>query len=117
MKTSLSILYWIPRILGIVFIIFISLFALDVFFEGYSFWETILAFLIHLVPTYILIISLLIAWKWELPGGVIFIVLGLTYIIMFPNHPLAYAIISGPSFLIGLMFLLSGFLQKRRKSA
>ncbi len=63
MKTSLSILYWIPRILWILFIIFISLFALDVFSEGYSFGETILAFLIHLVPTYILIIALLITWN------------------------------------------------------
>ncbi len=76
-------LYWIPRVVAILFAIFISLFALDVFGEGYTFWETIIALLIHLVPTYLVIITLLIAWKWEAVGGLIFIVLGLFYIFRF----------------------------------
>ena len=36
-------LFWAPRILCILFAVFVSLFALDVFGEGYGFWETILA--------------------------------------------------------------------------
>ena len=43
-------LFWTPRILCIVFALFLSLFSLDVFGEGYGFWETLLALLIHLVP-------------------------------------------------------------------
>ena len=30
------VLYWTPRVLGILFALFISIFALDVFGEGYS---------------------------------------------------------------------------------
>jgi len=106
-------LYWIPRVVAILFAIFISLFALDVFGEGCTFWETILALLIHLVPTYLVIIALLIAWKWEAVGGLIFIALGLFYIFRFGGHfPFtAYLIISGPLFLIGVLFLLNKFIK------
>ena len=38
-KTMKSTLFWIPRIAGILFILFISIFALDIFGQGYSFWE------------------------------------------------------------------------------
>jgi hypothetical protein len=66
MKLPLKrILVWTPRILGILFALFVSIFALDVFGAGYGFWETILALLIHLVPVSILLIGLAIAWRWS----------------------------------------------------
>ncbi len=37
-------LYWLPRILGILFAIFISIFALDAFGEGIPFLEAIVGF-------------------------------------------------------------------------
>ena len=59
MNTSVKrVLFWTPRILCILFAIFLSLFALDVFGEGLGFWKTILALLIHLVPVYIVVIVL-----------------------------------------------------------
>ena len=54
------VLFWTPRILCILFAIFLSVFALDVFSEGYGFWQTIGALLLHLVPTFIVVIALLI---------------------------------------------------------
>ncbi len=33
-------LFWSPRVLTILFALFLSLFALDVFGEGYGFWAT-----------------------------------------------------------------------------
>ena len=70
--TSLSkrLLFWTPRALAIVFIAFLSLFALDVFGEGYGFWQTLLALVIHLIPTWILIALLILAWRWEWIGAV-----------------------------------------------
>ena len=109
-------LYWAPRVLAILAAAFISMFAMDVFSEGYSFWETLLALAIHLVPTYILIIVIIIAWKWELIGGIIFIILGLAYIIMAWGrfHISAYVVISGPLFLTGILFLLNRFLLRKK---
>jgi hypothetical protein len=106
---SKRLLFWTPRVLCILFAGFVSLFALDVFGEGYGFWETILALLIHLVPTYIILILLAIAWRWEWVGAILFGVLGVWYILMtrgrFPWT--TYLAMSGPLFLIGVLFQLN----------
>jgi hypothetical protein len=102
-------LYWLPRVLGILITLFISLFALDVFAEDYLWWQMIGAFLIHLSPTYLLILILLIAWRWERIGGIIFILIGLGYIpLMGANFEwIALFIVSGPPIMTGGLFLLN----------
>ncbi len=77
MKEKHKILYWSPRILGILAILFISIFALDAFEPGLTLWEQLGAFLIHLIPTFFLLLLLLIAWKREMLGGILFLGLGL----------------------------------------
>jgi hypothetical protein len=113
-----KILFWTPRVLSILIAIFISLFALDVFIEGYSFWETIMALLMHLIPTVIFLVILGIAWRWERIGGILFILLGLLYITLFwdPDQLPAYLLISGPLFLAGIFFLLDGYIRKESRS-
>jgi hypothetical protein len=109
------LLYWAPRALAIVFAAFISLFALDVFSEEYRFWEKVLAFVIHLIPTYLVFIALAVAWRWERVGGFLFLALGLFYIVMAwdPSQWIAYLIISGPLFLLGILFIVSGQWRRR----
>ena len=63
------LLFWTPRVLCLLFAVFLSLFALDVFNEGYGFWKTILAFFMYLVPTWIVLAILAISWCWEWAGG------------------------------------------------
>jgi len=101
---SNRLIFWSPRILGILYALFISLFALDVFSEGQSLGNAILAFIIHLVPTYIVIISLVIAWKRELIGSILFIAFALFYI--FSSRGESW-VISGPLFLLSFLFLVS----------
>ena len=105
-----KILFWSPRILGILISIFVSLFALDVFGEGYSTVETIVALVMHLIPTFVILIVLGIAWRWEWIGGFLFVALGVLYITLFwePSNLPAYLVISGPLFLTGILFLLDG---------
>ena len=106
-------LYWAPRILGILIAVFVSLFALDVFGEDYNFWETIVALMMHLIPTAIILIFLAIAWRWERAGGFLFIALGVLYFALFwdPSRWPAYLMISGPLFLAGVLFLFDGYYQ------
>ncbi|HUU28895.1 MAG TPA: hypothetical protein VM123_13875 [archaeon] len=103
------LLFWTPRILCILFAVFVSLFALDVFSEGYGFWKTILALLIHLIPTYIIIIVLIFSWRWEWVGGILFIALAAFYIFwVWGRFPwLTYLVMSGPLFLVGVLFLIN----------
>ncbi|MCK5283207.1 MAG: hypothetical protein KAK00_07395 [Nanoarchaeota archaeon] len=106
-------LYWAPRILAISFAVFTTLFAVDVFWKGYGFWGTVLALLIHLIPTYLIIIATLVAWKWETIGGIIFIVLGISYIIMIMDKAsmIAYLVIAGPVILAGSLFILNKIIK------
>jgi hypothetical protein len=83
---------------------FLSLFALDVFSEGYGFGETVIALLIHLIPTYIIVISLAIAWRREWVGAILFISLALF------NHVSSEGagwVIPGPLILLGTLFIFN----------
>jgi len=100
-------LYWTPRVLCIGFAIFLSMFALDVFNEGYNFWQTILALLIHLMPTAVLLAVLAVAWRWEWVGAVLFTAAGITYSLMARGHPDWILTIAGPLFVIAALFLFN----------
>jgi hypothetical protein len=108
-KPAQRFLFWTPRILCILFILFVSLFALDVFEEGYTFWQTLLALVMHLIPTAIIVIVLVVSWHWEWVGGVLFSVFGALYLVMaWGRFPwIAYVMISGPLFVIGVLFLIN----------
>ncbi len=102
-------LFWAPRVLGILFALFVSSFAQDVVGEGYGFWGTILALTMHLIPTMIILAALVIAWRWEAVGGILFIALGVFYALetwFRTQLPWStYVVIAGPLFLIGGLFL------------
>jgi hypothetical protein len=108
-KTLKQILFWSPRALSILFAVFISIFALDVLGEEYGFWKTLLALAIHLIPTAIIVLFLIIAWRWEWIGGVVFLILAVSYVVLvWGRFPLSvYFVISGPMVIISILFFLN----------
>jgi hypothetical protein len=115
---------WTPRILCILAILFVSMFALDSFDPRFTPWQQIQAFLIHLIPTYILILFLVVSWKWELIGGLMLIILalGFTPFIYTHNYQMNHSVlmsfsivlmINFPFILTGGLFVLSHFLKKK----
>ena len=110
-----KILYWSPRVLGIIFILFLGLFAFDVFGTGEPVWAQALGFLIHLIPNFILAAVLVLAWKNELVGGATFFIAAVVFLAFFRNDWPEALIIEGPLFLIGGLFLVHHFYQERRK--
>ena len=117
MNTALKkTLFWTPRIAGILFVLFISLFAFDVFEEGLGFWGTLLALFMHLLPSILLAIAIYVAWKREWFGAVLFIGWAIWYVVFFHNRDfpwVAYAIIAGIPTVIGLLFLADWVLRKQ----
>ena len=122
MTTSIRFFHWIPRSLGILAILFISMFALDSFGVGMSMWQQFYSLLMHLIPSVVLILFLAVAWKWELVGGIIFVCLGLgfmpfIYMMNFQmNHSAWMSLgvilaINLPFIVVGILFILSHFLQ------
>lgn len=108
-------MFWAPRVLTIVFILFISLFALDSFDGDKSLIAKLGAFLIHLVPSFVMVLLLVISWKREWIGTIAFFVLGIAYIIMvWGKFPVStYLVISGPLFLISILFWASWVQTKK----
>ena len=124
MKISLKVLHWLPRVICILAILFVSMFALDAFSPNLTIWQQIGAFIIHLIPSFILLMVLLIAWKWELVGGIIFIVIGLSLspFIFFHNYKMNHSIwmslgiisiITLPFIIAGILFVISHFRRKK----
>lgn len=107
-------LFWTPRILCLLFAAFLSVFALDVFDEGYGFWKTILALLVHLIPTWIILIVLAISWRWEWVGAILFTALGVLYPVLFWGRFVwyVYLFMSGPLFAVGGLFLVNWFFRR-----
>jgi hypothetical protein len=112
-NTAKRTLFWAPRALSILFIVFISMFALDVFGDNLGFWKTFLALTVHLIPSLVLIAGLAVAWRWEWIGAVIYTAAGTLYVITLlprglppPSIKLQWiTTIALPAFLIGALFL------------
>jgi hypothetical protein len=67
------LLFWTPRILGTLFVLFMSVFAMDVFEENKSLGQIAVALIRHLVPAFICLAVLLVAWRWERIGAVLYV--------------------------------------------
>ena len=124
MKTSVKVIYWAPRILCILAILFISMFAMDAFDPRLTIIQQIEGFIIHLIPTYILIALLIVSWKWELIGGIIFLLIGLGFspFIFIHNYHMNHSIgmslfiilmINIPFALVGILFIISHYKKGR----
>ena len=113
----LKILYWVPRILAILAILFMMMFSLDSFGGNAPFSRQLLGFLIHNIPVFILIIALVIAWKYEILGGVIFILMFFALGIFFKSFSgnSGSLMIITPFLLAGAMFILHEVLSAKSK--
>ncbi|WP_444979468.1 DUF7670 domain-containing protein [Desulfocucumis palustris] len=74
--------------------------------------------IIHLIPSSILIVVLIIAWKRPVVGGIVLIVLSMVFTLFFKTYRelTNFLIISFPLILTGLLFIISDFLLKDIKS-
>jgi len=125
MKPSIKIFHWLPRIICTLAILFVSMFALDAFAPGLTVCQQIGAFMMHLIPSFVLIVVLVVAWKWEFVGGIILtaIGLGLSPFIFQLNHSRNHfsvgqsigvvMMITFPFVVVGILFIVSYYLKKK----
>ncbi|MBI5009287.1 MAG: hypothetical protein HZB98_06495 [Bacteroidia bacterium] len=124
METSVKLLHWIPRILVILAIIFVSMFAFDSFSSERTFWQNAGAFLMHLVPSFVLAGILIVAWKWEKIGGIILMTVGIVFSVLVfmlnfkRNHSLWMSLlivlmVCIPFVVAGVLFIVSDFRKKK----
>jgi len=111
---------WTLRVLLIIMILLFAMFSLDVFEEGKGFWDTTVAFLMHNIPSFIMIIILIIAWKWENIGGALLMLctLGFAIFLYFKldHFMLGTVIMVGIPFIIGAMFVINHYYLGKKES-
>ena len=120
-KRKGKFLFWLPRIITILFILFISMFALDVFDVNLGFWSMIGGLFMHLIPTIILSLILIIFWKKSIVLGSMWVAFGVWYLaVMIPNmlkhfefYYLSWLVMfSGIAFVIAGLFFLENYRRK-----
>ena len=120
-KKSGKFLFWAPRIIAIVILGFLFVLSLDVFEPDLPIGQIMMGLLIHNIPTLVLLGVLIISWKHESVGGIVFILAGILYVVVTGRSEdewytalLWSLIIAGPAFLAGILFLL-GWLKRKHK--
>lgn len=117
MKTGKLI--WIPRVLAMIFIVFLSLFALDAFSGDAPFIKKLGGFFVQLIPSFILVLTWLISWKRPLMGGSIFILLSIAFAFFFRTYRSVptFLLTTFPVALVGILFIIFDLVAKKSGKA
>jgi len=99
------VIRWAPRIASFLIIFFLTLFSFDVFSGNASFWQMLGGFLVHNLPSIVLLILLIIAWKRPIVGFISFLIFALAFTAFFVR-----SFISPNLFFFVLPILLIAFL-------
>ncbi|MFH1331771.1 MAG: hypothetical protein ABIH63_00620 [archaeon] len=117
------VFHWAARVLAILVIVFLAMFSLDVFEEGFSLLE-LGGFFIHSIPSIFLLGALFVAWKREKVGGIIFLVLWFLFMVFLTVPRSLFVgkltvesvvfILPSPLFVVGILFLLSWYYKNKK---
>jgi len=114
-------LTWVLRIMLILIILFWTMFSFDVFDENLSFWDTVAALFMHNIPVFVMIIILIIAWKWENIGGILLMlgIIGISIFFFSRSGQFMYGtfIMVGIPFLIGGLFIINYYLLGNKQAS
>lgn len=108
-----NIIVWAPRVLGLFFAGFLSLFALDAFDGQQGVWKNLAAFAIHLIPAATVLAATVAGCRWPLVGVATFGGLAAWYAArVYAEHPQWILPIAVPAVVIALLFAASWWLNR-----
>ncbi len=115
MRQKNKIVFFIPRVLSILFICFIGMFSFDSFDGKHSFVEMFLGFLIHNIPTFILLFILIFAWKKSLLGAILFILAAIgMFLFIKIRHFSYFLLLIAPLLLLSVLFFTDWIINKNK---
>jgi hypothetical protein len=106
MVRQTSLLMWAPRLAGVLLALFLSIFAVDAF-DGRTLVQGVPEFLIHLIPAFMVLVIVAVAWRVPLAGAVAFLLLAILYAASVKWRLDWVAVISTPLLIVALLFLAS----------
>ena len=95
--------------LGVLYAVTLLIFAADVFNHEQNITQTFYDLLLHLIPTAVVLFIVVVAFNRPLIGTIIFLVLGLMYIITgwTSMHWTAHVLIAGPLLAMSFLYLIA----------
>jgi hypothetical protein len=110
-----SLFKWLPRVLGALYAVFLSVFAFDVWEMAGGAWAKLAAFLIHLLPTYLVVAALFAGWVRPLWGGIGFLTLAVGFPLFFGWNEISHLLIfAGTLAIIGALFMADWWVREAR---
>jgi len=111
----MGLLFWTPRVLGILFAVFLGMSAMDDLSGGNDFWKSMSALFVHLMPACAMFVALAIAWRWALLGSILYGASAVCFVYWsWSLVPLAEQLsISGPLAAASVLFLLNWIYRKQ----
>jgi hypothetical protein len=108
---------WFPRVMLIIFALFLIIFSLDSFSGSIPFIYKVEGFLLHNIPTITLLLILWLSWKRPMWGGFLLILVSLIFTFFFHTYRqlVNFLIITGAPFLVGLEFLIVHYMHPKIK--
>lgn len=113
MPQALPVVRVLARLIALGGIGFIGLFALDVFQPGLPPGEVLLALLIHLLPSLVLLMALVLAWRRPWLGAVLFVLAAIAPFALLSNPVPVNALLGAPFLASGVLFALEAVLGRR----
>jgi hypothetical protein len=102
-----QLLLWVPRVLGILVCLFLSVFSLDAFGSGKTVIHAASDFTVHVAPVLVLFGVVALSWRWPWVGGFAFTFLAAGYAYVTRAHPAWIFVIAVPLLTVGILFLWS----------
>lgn len=102
---------------GVAAIAFLSLFALDVFEPGAPIAAAFVGLAVHLIPSLVLVVILVVAWRWPLAGGLLFLAASMAPFLFLSNRAAVNLMLAAPFALTGLLFVACHQLAARRRNS
>jgi hypothetical protein len=106
---------WILRALMILCILFLAVFSLDVFEMEGTLLAKLGGFIIHSIPSLVLVVVLLVAWRNPLLGGILTLVTAVALMLRWHLwRGMTFVTIILPVIVVGTLFILSHFLGRKQ---
>lgn len=102
-----DLIRWAPRVVGIGLAVFLALFAADVFIENRGILGTIVALMMHLVPSIVVLALVFVGWKHEGFAAAGFVALAVLYAATMRERLAWIALVSTPLAIVSALFFYS----------
>lgn len=109
--TRSQVILWAPRILGIGLAIMLGLFAADVFIGNHGILGTLVALVMHLIPSLLVLGLVLVGWKHEGIAAMAFVALAVFYAATMAERLAWIVLVAGPLVLVSALFFNSWWVK------